>query len=122
MAVARELYDDVSDSDDEEGGAALDALIAQIEDQERNSHTALFRRDIGGGGGDDDDRNFEGALDGAEADAARAGRLSSPLQKKTSFFKPSGKAIRKPWVGITGQQRNMKFMYYFMPILKVRPI
>jgi hypothetical protein len=114
MAAARELYDDVSDSDDEEGGAALDAVIAQIEDQERNSHTALFRRDIG------DDRAFEGASDGAEADAARAGRSSGPPQKKTSFFKPSGKAIRKPWVGITGQQRNMKFMYYFMPILKVR--
>jgi len=41
-------------------------------------------------------------------------------QDETSSEKSGGGggALKKPWVGITGHQRNVKFMYYFMPILK----
>jgi len=30
----------------------------------------------------------------------------------------SSNPLKKPWVGVTGHQRNVKFMYYFVPILK----
>jgi hypothetical protein len=53
-----------------------------------------------------------------DADDPELRKLLGQENETSSEKSGGGGALKKPWVGMTGHQRNVKFMYYFMPILK----
>ena len=108
-----DLDDDVSDSDDDGGGDALDAMIAAYDD-EHDGYSALFR---GGGGGGADDGGGDND-DNTGVSTPKRWSMSKGNKGSSSGGSSSKDKLKKPWVGLTGHQRNVKFMFYFMPILK----